>query len=81
MFENPRRGRQARDFTTNVPKILVLNRRKLRLGAPAGSVQMCALPLDKCSHLTSFSQCRSKKEEESHYRPMKPNWSHYEFRG
>ena len=24
MFENPRRGRQARDFTTNVPKILDL---------------------------------------------------------
>ena len=24
MFENPRRGRQARNFTTNVPKILVL---------------------------------------------------------
>ena len=22
MFENPRRGRQARNFTTNVPKIL-----------------------------------------------------------
>ena len=25
MFENPRRGRQARNFTTNVPKILDLN--------------------------------------------------------
>ena len=24
MFENPRRGRQARNFTTNVPKIVVL---------------------------------------------------------
>ena len=24
MFENPRRGRQARSFTTNVPKILDL---------------------------------------------------------
>ena len=24
MFENPRRGRQARNFTTNVPKLLVL---------------------------------------------------------
>ena len=24
MFENPRRGRQARNFTTKVPKILVL---------------------------------------------------------
>ena len=41
MFENPRRGRQARNFTTNVPKILdlqiVFRRdifRKLTLGAP-----------------------------------------------
>ena len=25
MFENPRRGMQARNFTTNVPKILDLN--------------------------------------------------------
>ena len=43
MFENPRRGRQARNFTTNVPKILVLKSsseqifsRKLPLGAPDG---------------------------------------------
>ena len=42
MFENPRRGRQARNFTTNVPKILDLKSsseqifsRKLSLGAPA----------------------------------------------
>ena len=43
MFENPRRGRQARNFTTNVPKeILDLNSsseqiyifQKFRLGAP-----------------------------------------------
>ena len=41
MFENPRRNRQARNFTTNVPKILVLKSsseqifsRKLPLGAP-----------------------------------------------
>ena len=41
MFENPRRDRQARNFTTNVPKILVLKSsseqifsRKLPLGAP-----------------------------------------------
>ena len=40
MFENPRRGRQARSFTTNVPKILDLKSsseqtffRKLSLGA------------------------------------------------
>ena len=41
MFEYPRRGRQARNFTTNVPKILDLKSsseqiffRKLSLGAP-----------------------------------------------
>ena len=41
MFENPRRGRQARNFTTNNPKILDLKSsseqifsRKLPLGAP-----------------------------------------------
>ena len=41
MFENPRRGRQARNFSTNVPKILDLKSsseqiffRKLSLGAP-----------------------------------------------
>ena len=41
MFENPRRGRQARNFTTNVSKILDLKSsseqiffRKLSLGAP-----------------------------------------------
>jgi len=42
MFENPRRSGQARNFTTNVPKILDLKSspeqiffRKLSLGAPA----------------------------------------------
>ena len=41
MFENPRRSRQARNFATNVPKILDLKSsseqtffRKLSLGAP-----------------------------------------------
>ena len=44
MFENPRRGRQASNFTTNVPKILDLKSsseqiffRKLSLGAPVNS--------------------------------------------
>ena len=42
MFENPGRGRQVSNFTTNVPKILDLKSsseqiffRKLSLGAPA----------------------------------------------
>ena len=48
MFENPRRGRQARNFTTNVSKILDLKSsseqiffRKLSLGAPAGLPPAC----------------------------------------
>ena len=47
MFENPRRGSQARNFTTNVPKILVLKSsseqrfsRKLPLGAPEQSSRL-----------------------------------------
>ena len=43
MFENPRRGRQTRNFTANVPKILDLKSsseqiffRNLSLGAPHG---------------------------------------------
>ena len=50
MFENPRRGRQARNFTTNFPKILDLKSsseqifsRKLPLGAP---VQYCGTQTD-----------------------------------
>ena len=45
MFENPRRGRQARNFTTNAPKILDLKSsseqifsRKLPLRAPEWNV-------------------------------------------
>ena len=47
MFENPRRGRQARNFTENDPKILDLKSsseqiifRKLSLGAPDLSHQI-----------------------------------------
>ena len=54
MFENPRRGRQARNFTTNVPKILDLKSsseqifsRKLPLGAP-----------DTCAYVSSQSWVR-----------------------
>ena len=47
MFENPRRDRQARNFTENDPKILDLKSsseqiifRKLSLGAPANSDEL-----------------------------------------
>jgi len=50
MFENPRRGRQGGNFTTNVPKILDLKSsseqiffRKLSLGAPDQSVSVCSV--------------------------------------
>ena len=51
MFENPRRGRQGRNFTTNVPKILDLKSsseqilsRKLPLGAPESMSMLTELP-------------------------------------
>ena len=50
MFENPRRGRQANNFTTNVPKILNLKSsseqiffRKLSLGAPDNFPSECVI--------------------------------------
>ena len=52
MFENPRRDRQARNFTTNVPKILDLKSspeliffRKLSLGAPEFSFRETLCPV------------------------------------
>ena len=53
MLENPRRGRQARNFTTNAPKILDLKSsseqifsRKLRLGAPDVIVNVMIMRLN-----------------------------------
>ena len=50
MFENRRRGRQARNFTTNAPKILDLKSsseqifsRKLPLGAPDWNLSISLL--------------------------------------
>ena len=57
MFENPKRSRQARNFTTNVPKILDLKSsseqiffRKLSLGAPEILKAPHSTPL---THVTS----------------------------
>ena len=59
MFENPRRGRQARNFTTNAPKILDLKSsseqiffRKLSLGAPVATTSFFTEPVWKV--LSSF---------------------------
>ena len=61
MFENPRRGRQARTFTTNVPKILDLKSsseqiffRKLSLGAPATMLEY--LPMEKVGAVKDILQ-------------------------
>ena len=67
MFENPRRGRQARNFTTkNVPKILVLKSsseqiysRKLPLGAPDVSYETWIFV-----HLAKYSPIVTEKKVE-----------------
>ena len=58
MSENPRRGRQARNFTTNVPKILDLKSfseqiffRKLSLGAPDVILAACCTLRGHGTHL------------------------------
>ena len=64
MFEDPRRGRQVRNFTTNVPKILVLKSsseqifsRKLPLGAPDGKERLSLQPpTDIAEENCQFSQ-------------------------
>ena len=54
MFENPRRGRPAKNFTTNAPKILDLKwsseqifSRKLALGAPDGLPEVLSSVVQK----------------------------------
>ena len=69
MFENLRRGRQARNFTTNAPKILDLKSsseqifsRKLPLGAPDSHTEMQLIPLEKIHS----SRDSVRKARESH---------------
>ena len=59
MFENPRRGRKARNFTANAPKVLDLKSsseqifsRKLPLGAPVSCFEVFGTPDETRS--TSF---------------------------
>ena len=54
MFENPRRGRQARKFKINVPKILDLKScseqiQKLSLGAPPSFLSLSSKKILKDS--------------------------------
>ena len=53
MFENPRRGRKASNFTTNAPKVLDLKSsseqifpRKFPLGAPDATARRAASTLE-----------------------------------
>ena len=69
MLENPRRGRQARNFTTNVPKILVLKSsseqifsRKLPLGAPDPR----ALRDNKYRQLATTTKIEPRREGKLH---------------
>jgi len=68
MLENPRRGRQARNVTTNVPKILDLKSsseqifsRKLPLGAPVVkapavlSSSLCNNFYNACVHMNTHT--------------------------
>ena len=56
MFENPRRGRQAKNFTTNVPKIL-----HFKSSSEQVFSENCRwVPLDKQLKKTS---CRSRLSE------------------
>jgi len=69
MFENPRRGRQARNFTTNAPKILDLKSsseqifsRKLPLGAPVFFVFFYSW-CDVCKRFYQLSKCRCRRDD------------------
>ena len=72
MFENPRRGRQARNFTKNVPKIQISNRLpnryfpKIDVGCPRLFVrqlsQMCVVHL----HLQAGDLCKCENAVEFH---------------
>ena len=79
MFENPRRGRRARNSTTNVPKILDLKSSfeqtfsELTLGAPVGSgnkaaqctVLIYSLTFDTFLHRTGFGSASCESDIEN----------------
>ena len=64
MFENTRRGRQARNFTTNAPKILDLKSfseqifsKKLTLGAPDSIIYASAWELSELGLCNALKRC------------------------
>ena len=77
MFENPRRSRQARNFTTNAPKILDLKSsseqifsRKLSLGAPEIKVNSSRQIL---RNLTSNCELAKLKDENNALKQRRRN--------
>ena len=75
MFENPRRGRQARNFTTNVPKILDLKSsseqiffRKLSLGVPDFSTKIKVRLFFNLDRIVTMAMSENVREEVRKYR-------------
>ena len=65
MFENPRRGRQARNLTTNVPKILDLNSSSEQIFLACENIRFSSLfaagdvsPAAKSEEKRMFSQAK-----------------------
>ena len=84
MFENPRRGRQARNVTTNAPKILDLKSpseqifsRKLPLGAP----DLFTIETRSCTLTTSGEEdktsCYSKEKRKGIFTEGHPEKYHF----
>ena len=48
MFENPRRGKQARNFTTNVPKILDLKSSSAQIFSENQALGAHEIPIPFC---------------------------------
>ena len=75
LFENPRRSMQARNFTTNVPKILDLKSsseqiffRKLSLGAPAQWLLLLFISNSLANLLAGFVQIFMDSGKVLHFR-------------
>ena len=75
LFENPRRSMQARNFTTNVPKILDLKSsseqiffRKLSLGAPAQWLLLLFISNSLANLLACFVQIFMDSGKVLHFR-------------
>ena len=64
MFENPRRGRQARNFTTNVPKILDLKSSSEQIFSELGAPGQSLFTIDHFTVMGLVSWPLSEREAE-----------------